>query len=269
MQNSRPIQLVHLDIDHAYYEPFETNQEQVDFIKECYHNVFREQLDHHCALPLTICDSLVVPDFDNATMVILQVLDSSNTMILGSLPDSGHPCRQLTRLEVVTWAIETYRTELTETTKMHLDCGGNLILYTVFDKEFEVKSIVEKPWSSLGMLMTKQTFLDLFHESDDLEDKLDSALCLGFGVVFGRNQEQVETNKIYIEQGHLRSWRVFGSMAQADFTVSPFEDAKEVEVFLKHPPFTTAPVLVNWTQEIGDNSIRQYLKKPVNDLCFD
>lgn len=222
-----------LDFVHAYYEPYATDQEQMDFIAEYTREVFAAEFVCNQPIPVTIKRDLVAPDFDNATVVFLQILDSCNCMINGEVPDSGHPNRQLTRLEVVTWAAEFYQEKLTEPMQMHLDCGGAQSMYLILDRQFQIKPADMKPWTSLALMMTKETFLDLVFETSELERSIDLAICIGYECRFGKNDEEVERNIKQNERGHLLSWRIFGSMAQADVNVYPVDQEEQVEPFLK------------------------------------
>ncbi len=260
MQNRRTLSPVVLEVNHAYCEePFD--EENVMWISDT-ESLLKVFSSKGHFLPVTWSPELIdLQPFEERSTVVVQILDASCTVIRGETPEVGHEARHLTRLEVIPWACNTCIEELTEKRNIRLDCGGLHVLYVILDSCFEVKLNGENPFKYVGLVMTGAQFISLVKDSQELDETLDACICFGCIVTFGKTVQQIEANNRAIDSAHYFGFRVFDQMVQADMTVTPDPMLEQCQSSLKHAALTRSPSIVNWRQEIGDMTLRQYLRQ--------
>ena len=257
---NRRISLVTFEAYHGHHLARATEQEQLQWITDHMKRLLNEELLTSKLLPTTVHRSLEQPSFQVFSSVLLQVCDSSTTLIKGTQPFTVHPDRYLTRLEVVAWASTEDLVELEAAAKRRLHGLNSRPLYMVLSKPFESMMNRCNPWQYLCMLMSKSTYELLQEESGQLESELDAALCLGFDVVYGSTETQARENADLIEAAHERAFHVFQSMEEIDALLAPVLTDQQLEAFAKSGDKLGSPVPRNWPEEIHGQSLRQYLR---------
>lgn len=257
----RGVSLLILEAYHGRQERIETEQEQLDWMANHMHQLWRNPLSTHELLPITLTESFEPPNEQALISVVLQLFDSSTTVIRGSKPFNQHPDRWLVRLETVAWASTADLIELEQPSKHRLVCLGCRRLYMVLDRLFEVRMSLVNQWNYLCLAMRSSTYDQLFEESKRLDDELDAALCLGFEVLFGRNDEEVTENSRFIESAHKTGFWIFNQLDELDVSLSPVATSEDSDPYKKRGNSIQCPVIKDWKDEIDGQSLRQYLKQ--------
>ena len=258
---TRGYRLVTFEAKEAHYLARAAHQIQSQWISDHMLRVFGNELTANHQLPKTIMTSFEDQHFDASTSVVLQILDASSLFIKRSEPSSYNSHRHLTRFEVVVWSSSLQPGAIDGPTKLKLDCGRRRRLFIVLDRPFEIGLTAMKPWNFLAMLMRRDTFVDLYIESKQLDDMLDAALCLGFKVEPGREEQQVVENDRAIDIAYDKAVWVFDEMDQLDAVLAPVLTQQQVAAYLKRGAYLEAPTLRDWKAEIGIDPLSTYLEE--------
>lgn len=257
------VRLATLLAQQGHIKTSETFQMKSEWLANDFQHGFHGQLPPDDHLPLVIKQHYDELDCGDDSLLLFQLLDASTVVIMVEQPDPAHPTRHLVRMETVVWAATERADSLHEATKLHLQCGGDAILYAVFDSAFECTTAADQPWEYLCLAMPRSTGLTLLQQSKRLDEQLDFAMCLGLRVEFGRTEKQVEDNARNIDKAHLRAVVVFDKMAGLDAVVSPVTGLEQLEPFMKPGSCFCSPQPWDWTIDIDDYmGLRHYLKKP-------
>lgn len=256
------IGLATLDALHGHFTSAETQQEKYEQVRHLFRCGFDRELPAEEQLPVSVSTALEPLPTDDDSVALLQVLDASATVIKTDKVEPAHPARHLTRLEAVAWVSTARLDELQTAKTLRLECGGDCVVYLVTERQFECTTSAHNAWQYLCLSMRKATLVRLLQEAKELDHRLELAMCLGHEVVLGRTEKQVADNARFVERAHSRAVFVFDGMAQLDALVSPMREFADVQPFMKPGPPWTSLRVRDWKAEIGDRSLRQYLKPP-------
>ena len=107
------------------------------------------------------------------------------------------------------------------------------------------------------MSSSKATLFSL----SELDNLLDLALCLGFEVEPGHDQQQIVENTRSMDQAYDRAIWVFDDMDQVDAVLSPELKNDEVAAYMKRGVYVQPPAIKNWKAEIGIQPLSEYLEQ--------
>ena len=258
----RTISLLRMDTLHSFYEARDTEQEQVMWITERMQEVICEELHLDQLIPVSLLPTSRIEDQPAPKRIVLQVYDASSCRVTGIQNDSPHPQRQLTRLEVLVWETNAPQHELDGHTIHRLKYSGGYKLWMVLDRPFEITTDDKKPWSTLCLTTSKTTFDQLFQESQELEDKIDSAICLGFDLELGSTPSQALENNAFIDRAIGRKHKLFCHVEEVDAKLGNLTNAEDIDPYMKRAPFTELPKVLKWKAAVEASTLRRYLKKP-------
>ena len=256
----RYIRLLTLEFKKAYYLRRDGEQIQSQWILQHLQRFMGDEIGLNDELPKTFIDHFEHQVFDDTTTVLLQVLDASVMAIKTSKPGLQHPDRHLMRLETVAWSSDLRPDQLTEQMELQLEGGRRRLLYLVLQKPFEIRMPSSQPWQYLCFAMNRRTFADLFLESYELDTRLDLALCLGFKISSGYNDDQVAHNSRCIDRAYERAVWIFDEMDQADVELTPVVSREDVKAYMKAEDYCFPPALRNWKEEIAIDPLSEYLE---------
>ena len=89
---------------------------------------------------------------------------------------------------------------------------------------------------------------------------LDAALCLGFKVETGREEQQVAENDRAIDMAYDKAVWVFDEMDQLDAVLAPVLTQEQVAAYVKRGVYEESPALLDWKTEIGIDPLSTYLE---------
>lgn len=248
-----------MDILHSFYERTGASQDQVTCIKENMQREICEELHLNDLIPVTLLTDQTNDDLQAFKRIILQVYDASCCRFTSKENQSGQSTRQLTRLEVMVWATTAGQQDADDQSNLRLKYRGDYRLWVVLDRSFEITSHDSKPWSSLCIEVSSDHFEQLFQDSNELEDLIDSAITLGSDLEIGCSPVEAQENNCLINKAYRRKLMLFGDVKEIEAKLGSIADPADINLYMKRGAFEELPKVLDWRASVQASTLKQYL----------